>query len=154
MNDEHILISLEPRHAENILAGRKTVELRRRFPIAEATGATALIYSSSPVKAIVGCVLISGVLELPISEIWKTYGKAACVSKKELYAYFAGKTRGFVLLLRDVRALESNLTADHLQLQFGFVPPQSFRYLGNEYNSLLRNEQLQAPHRHKHRYRA
>jgi hypothetical protein len=30
IGDEHILISLEPRHAENILAGRKTVELRRR----------------------------------------------------------------------------------------------------------------------------
>ena len=28
--DEHILISLEPRHAESILEGRKTVELRRR----------------------------------------------------------------------------------------------------------------------------
>jgi hypothetical protein len=28
--DDHILISLEPRHAENILEGRKRVELRRR----------------------------------------------------------------------------------------------------------------------------
>jgi hypothetical protein len=29
-NDEHILISLEARHAENILDGKKLVELRRR----------------------------------------------------------------------------------------------------------------------------
>ena len=30
LNEEHIIISLNDRHAENILTGRKQVELRRR----------------------------------------------------------------------------------------------------------------------------
>jgi predicted transcriptional regulator len=49
-----LLVSLHPRHASNILSGEKTVELRRRFPERHMRGALALIYSTSPVQAIVG----------------------------------------------------------------------------------------------------
>jgi hypothetical protein len=43
-----LLVSLHPRHAANILSGKKTVELRRRFPEKHTHGAFALIYSTAP----------------------------------------------------------------------------------------------------------
>jgi predicted transcriptional regulator len=46
-----IIISVKPEHAHNIIVGRKTVELRRRFT---DTSAIVLIYSSSPEKALIG----------------------------------------------------------------------------------------------------
>ena len=58
-----LLVSLHPRHASNILSGEKTVELRRRFPEQHMRGALALIYSTTPVQAIVGVARIRHVLE-------------------------------------------------------------------------------------------
>jgi predicted transcriptional regulator len=49
-----VLVSIRPFYASKILTGHKTVELRRKFPEVGAVGATALIYSSSPVSAVVG----------------------------------------------------------------------------------------------------
>ena len=60
-----VLMSIRPQYASKILDGRKTVELRRKFPEVGAIGATVLIYSSSPVKAIVGTARIKKVAKLP-----------------------------------------------------------------------------------------
>jgi predicted transcriptional regulator len=43
-----LLVSLHPHHAFNILTGKKTVELRRRFPEQHTRGALVLIYSTAP----------------------------------------------------------------------------------------------------------
>jgi predicted transcriptional regulator len=91
-----LLVSVHPRHASNILTGEKTVELRRRFPEKRTRGASALIYSTTPVQAIVGVARIKHVLKLP--GIWKEYGAAARVSKSEVEAYFSGLREGYVIL--------------------------------------------------------
>jgi predicted transcriptional regulator len=48
-----LLLSLRPRFADAILAGAKTVELRRR-PINARPGTAILLYASRPMMAIVG----------------------------------------------------------------------------------------------------
>ena len=60
MQATQIIISIRPEHVRNIMAGRKTVELRRRFPKALATG-VLFIYSSSPEQALVGTAHIEQV---------------------------------------------------------------------------------------------
>lgn len=144
-----LLISVHPRHASNILRGAKTVELRRRFPEQHTRGALALIYSTSPVQAIVGMARIQQVLKLPVSRIWKEYGVAACVSNAEVEAYFSGLCEGYVILLHEARPLKRQLTMEDLHCRFGIVPPQSYRYVTGGCSALLGNERFQAPVRHK-----
>ena len=138
-----VIVSIRPNYASQILNGQKTVELRRKFPSTSATGALALIYSSSPVQAIVGYATISDVVELSIGQIWRQYGKSACIDRVDFFHYFEGLNRGFVILLSNVRALQKQLSVAHLSKEYGFVPPQSFRYLDEDYRSLLRHERLQ-----------
>jgi predicted transcriptional regulator len=145
----NLLVSLHPRHASNILAGEKTVELRRRFPEQHTRGALALIYSTAPVQAIVGVARIKYVLKLPISRIWKEYGVAACVSKAEVAAYFSGLREGYVILLEGAQPLEPHVTIEDLYSRFGVVPPQSYRYVTNNCVALLSDERIQAPDRHE-----
>jgi predicted transcriptional regulator len=99
-----VLVSIRPVHVSKILKGQKTVELRRRFPEL-AKGATAFIYSSSPVRAVVGCARIEHVLKLPVSRIWKEHSDAACISRDEFDAYFSGLAFGFAIVFADVRSL-------------------------------------------------
>jgi predicted transcriptional regulator len=144
-----VLVSIRPFYASKILDGRKTVELRRKFPEVASTGAMALIYSSSPVSAIVGYARIKFVLKLPVSQIWKDHGDAACISKENFDAYFAGLKYGFAIVLESPKLLKRQLTAIDLADAFGIVPPQSYRYLTSECFALVSDGRLQTTHRHK-----
>jgi predicted transcriptional regulator len=149
-----VLMSIRPFYASQILDGQKTVELRRRFPEVCTIGVIAFIYSSSPVSAIVGWARIKHVIKLPVARIWKEHGTAACISKDEFNAYFAGLTDGFAIMLEGVRSLKERFTAPELEARFGIVPPQSYRYVTDACAALLSDEQFQASRRHKRRHRA
>jgi predicted transcriptional regulator len=149
-----VLVSIRPFYASRILDGQKTVELRRRFPEFSVKGVTAFIYSSRPVSAIIGCARIKHVLKLPVSQIWKEHGAAACISKDEFDAYFFGLRYGFAIFFESVQPLKQQLKAIDLAAQFGIVPPQSYRYVTGEWVALLSNERLQTSDRYKRRDRA
>src|ERR1700730_15537250 len=110
-----VLVSIRPFYASKILDGHKSVELRRRFPEFNSVGATALIYSSSPVSAVVGCARIKEVRKLPISEIWRRHGVAACISKDDFDAYFADGKHGFAIVLGSIKRLEKEVKAVDLE---------------------------------------
>jgi predicted transcriptional regulator len=149
-----VLVSIRPFYASKILNGQKTVELRRRFPEVSIVGAMALIYSSSPVSAVVGYARIRHVLRLPVPRIWREHGAAACISKDDFNEYFAGLKYGFAILFESVRSLKMQVNAIDLKAQFGIVPPQSYRYVTDDCIALLSDEQFQTSHRHKRRHRA
>jgi predicted transcriptional regulator len=134
--------------------GQKTVELRRKFPELGATRATAFIYSSSPVRAVVASARIKHVLRLPVTKIWEEHSEAACISKDEFDFYFHGLTFGFAIFFASVKSLKQELKAADLLRRFGIVPPQSYRYLTEECTASLIDEQFQAADRYKRRNRA
>jgi len=149
-----VLVSIRPFYASRILDGRKSVELRRRFPEFNMVGGTALIYSSSPVSAVVGCARITDVCKLPVSEIWKRHGVAACISKQDFDAYFADVKHGFAIILGSIKELKREVNAIDLKAQFGIVPPQSYRYVTRECVALLNDGRFQTSRRHKRRDRS
>jgi predicted transcriptional regulator len=149
-----VLVSIRPFYASKILGGDKTIELRRKFPEIGAIGATALIYSTRPVSAVVAFARIKHVLKLPVSRIWKEHGAAACISKNDFDAYFTGLRYGFAIFLESVQPLKKLLNAIDLETQFGIVPPQSYRYVTEECLALLSDERLQTSRRHKRHHRA
>ena len=149
-----VLVSIRPTFAAKILTGQKRVELRRRFPIRLATGAKMFIYCSSPVSAVIGFAQIKAVLQLPIAQIWRRYGNAACISRGEFDTYFSGLQCGFVIVLEGITSIHRKLRANDLYKRFGIVPPQSYRYVTQECTALLENDWVQAPCRHERDNRA
>ena len=150
---KNFLMSVRPQYAALILNGEKTVELRRRFPDIGSVGATVFIYSSSPIRAIVGHTKIKDVQKLSVPEIWKAHSDAACISRKDFYRYFSGIKFGFAIMLGAVKPMVL-VTANDLESQFGIVPPQSYRYVAKNFLSLIADEQFQASGRYKHSDRA
>lgn len=148
MLERDIVMSVRPIYASKIVDGIKTVELRRRFTKGAATGTVVLIYSSSPVQAIVGYAQIKEVHCLPIRAIWQNFSAAACINRQDFDQYFSGVKYGNAIVLENARRFNKCIEIADLQANFDFVPPQSFRYLGTEFLSLLRDERLQIPYRH------
>jgi len=143
-----LVVSIRPIYASKIVKGTKTVDLRRRFPSQSANGAIAFIYSSKPVQAIVGYARIKKVHQLPIREIWRKFGDAACIERKDFDQYFLGLKYGYAIVLDEAQELSEYIKVADLQTQFGFLPPQSFRYLYEKHAPLLRDERLQISDRY------
>ena len=137
--NQDVLFSIKPTYADKIFDGRKTVELRRRFTDAEVIGSLAFIYSSSPVRELVGYARIRDVRRLLVHDIWREYRDAAGIGKLEFDCYFEGRREGYVIMLDEPTRLAVGVSIADLRARFGFVPPQSFRYVSREYHALIRS---------------
>ena len=124
-----IILSIRPKYSEKILEGRKTVELRRRFPVSPGKGTIVYIYSTAPVRALVGSAEIKTVLKLPISDIWQHYSGNASILRSDFDDYFAGLAEGVVIELSNIKALSRMIALSELRERCGFTPPQSFQYI-------------------------
>lgn len=128
-----IVLSIKPCYSEKILEGKKTVELRRRFPTLAPRGTLAFIYSTSPVKAMVGTASIKNVLKLPIERMWNEFEGPASITRNEFDRYFEGLDCGFALFFDRVTAFSRPLPLLELRRKFGFEPPQSFLYAKRDF---------------------
>ncbi len=127
--DRMVVLSLKPRFAEAILAGAKTVELRRTEPkIVVPT--RALLYAASPVRALLGTCIITSVQSLDLATLWREHGSGAGLPYHEFHEYFEGADVGTALTLVQPRAFTQLVTLQDLRAEpRGFRPPQSFSYV-------------------------
>ena len=126
LDKEHILISLNHRHAENILAGRKQVELRRRTMNIES-GTIIWIYVKLPIGSIIGFARVINVHTSSPSSLWNRFGAVSGLSKREFFDYFKGVTRGVALELEDAERLDGSVSLEEIRkISAGFQPPQFF----------------------------
>ncbi len=132
-----ILLSVKPRYAIQIIGGTKTVELRRRFPKSLAPNTLALIYASSPIKSVIGCVSIMRVSEIRVRTAWEAVGAKACVTRVEFDDYFHETDSGFAAHLVNPIEFPTLLSLRDLQAVFSISPPQSYRYLNDGGKELL-----------------
>lgn len=135
-----VVLSIKPMYSDRILDGSKTVELRRRFPVSAPNGTVAYIYSTSPVKAMVGTASIRDVLKLPVEQIWTEFQSTAFIERVQFDKYFEGLDYGFALVFDKVKEFSRPLPLSELREKFGFEPPQSFLYAKHNLRKALQDE--------------
>ncbi len=138
-SDRMVVLSLRPRFAEAILAGVKTVELRRTVPkIVIPT--RALLYAASPVRALLGTCVITSVRSADLAALWHEYGSRSELSFHEFQQYFEGVAKGTALTLSEPQALSRPIPLQDLRAKPRiFRPPQSFAYVDTKTgNQLIR----------------
>lgn len=126
-----VLLSIRPVWVAPILAGQKTVELRRIFS-PHVIGATIFLYATRPQQAVVGRASIINVTVASPAEIWRDFGGQAAVAQAEFDAYFSGRSRGYAVQLGNVTALGPLSLAQIRRLRglsASFRPPQSYKLL-------------------------
>jgi predicted transcriptional regulator len=134
-----VVFSIRPTHAEKILAGRKTVELRRRFADSIKPGTLALIYTTSPTRALTGFARIRAVERLTLNDLWNVHREAACLDRSDFEAYFSGVDRGYAIMLASAKPLRQPVGLSELRERFGFEPPQSYQYATPQMCGLVEN---------------
>lgn len=121
-----VLLSIKPKYADLILAGSKTVELRRSWPSNDI--GVMVIYSSAPVQRLTGIALIKEIRECDFDTLWEiSQAHGGGVTYEELREYIGKKRLSYGLMLR--RVVEAELQIDPKELFPNFTPPQGFLYL-------------------------
>ena len=127
-----MLLSVKPEFANLIIEGKKTVELRRKFPIDKVIGGMAVIYASSPIQKIIGYACIENVLYLNLDEIWYQYAKQCRVERSFFDRYFDNLQYGFAVQLTKPVQFKKQVSLQELKDKYSIAPPQSYRYLSPE----------------------
>lgn len=126
---EHLLISLENRHAANILAGTKRIELRRRRMHVNE-GDLVWLYVKKPVAAVVGCAVVGQCTTDKPAALWKQYGSVSGLMRAEFMSYLNGTVEAFAMGIRDARPIKRAVSlADLRGVLPDFHPPQFYCWL-------------------------
>jgi len=128
MDEKSILFSIHPTYIPLFESGAKVFELRRVAPKIEA-GTTALVYATSPVRAIVGHFQVGEVIQAPVRSLWERTGARSGVDHDSFMAYFSGKAYGAAVQARSFVGFQREISLGLMRRRFGLEPPQSYRYL-------------------------
>lgn len=123
-NMRDIVASIHPRHAQAILNGTKTIELRRKLP--KRSVGLMYIYETAPTSMVIGAVQVMAVDERQKGEMWAVHGPWSGVTETEFYDYFDGAALAGGLVLR----YPDNFKAAYPITDLGLTrPPQSWCYV-------------------------
>jgi predicted transcriptional regulator len=117
------IISIHPGYADAILAGEKTIELRRRIPKL-TNGSRLWIYATQPMGVVIGVVTIRAVAKAAPSTIWRRHRSGAGVDHASFKAYFKGAQEAVAILLTAAERVSPIRIEQLRKIRDRFHPPQ------------------------------
>ena len=120
----NVLLSIKPQYVEKILNGTKKYEFRRTLfkkPVRRIE-----IYSSSPVRKLVGTFIPGKIVQDSPRNLWEWFHKDSGVTEEEFFSYFHKKDFGYAIEIAQVDLYPTPI--DPFFESPGFIPPQSFVY--------------------------
>ncbi|MEA1870035.1 MAG: hypothetical protein U9N09_07840 [Euryarchaeota archaeon] len=123
----NVLLSIKPKYVEEIMNGNKRYEFRRSIFRCREDIELVYIYSTSPVKKIVGVFTIKNIIEDHPRNLWENFKEFSGIEKEEFFSYFGDCKNGFAIGIGGVEVFEDPI--DPKISIPGFVTPQSFCYV-------------------------
>lgn len=118
------IFSIKPEFAKAIIDNKKKIEFRKkgiRIDINEV-----IIYSTSPVKRILGFFYIDKIVRDIPDNIWKEFGNKGCINKESFFNYYLNSENAYAILIKDVIKLREPINPRIKNPDF--KPPRSFHY--------------------------
>ncbi|MEY0169866.1 hypothetical protein AB7V86_03260 [Providencia rettgeri] len=123
-----ILLSIKPIHANRIISGLKTIEIRRKIGQQFRENMKIFIYASSPTKKLLGSAMIDKIVIRNKSEISDIELSSACLSRTDIMDYATGIESINLIYLKNVIPINKNITISDIRA-LGITVPQSFCYI-------------------------
>jgi len=122
-----IVMSIRPNYSKQIMEGDKIIEIRKKFN-SKWKNHIVTIYSSSPVKELVGYATIKKIVEDKPEVIWSKHSDELGCSKLEFDGYTKDADKIFAIFLSDINKFHNNLSLNYLSnfYEKKIYPPQSY----------------------------
>lgn len=131
-----VLLSVRPRFAEGLLSGRKTAEVRKRFPELPA-GTRLYLYSSTPTRAVIGTVTVVSVLTTSPTRAWDLHRDKIDITRSFYRSYLTGQSTATIITVDQPEIWPEAVGLASLRAILSIEPPQSYRYLGSEQEKIM-----------------
>ncbi|CAC5345733.1 MULTISPECIES: ASCH domain-containing protein [Planktothrix] len=133
MPNNILLLSIKPEYADKILAGKKTVELRRVRTRLEA-GDLVLVYVTSPQQNLVASLEVERVIteNLPQKKkyFWEQVKDKAGITDQDFKQYYQGASLGVAIFFSSINIFDKPIELTTLKKKLPTInPPQSYRYI-------------------------
>lgn len=136
----NVLMSIKPAYVEKIINGSKKYEFRKVIFRAPLEIEKIFIYSSSPVKKIIGTFTIGKIIKGTPKELWNQCSDFAGIKNECFFNYFWNKQQGFAIKIENLKIFSKSI--DPYSLITDFKAPQSFCYIDDYYLELLTGKQV------------
>lgn len=129
-----VLLSIKPEYVYRILLREKKYEYRKKIWKREDIE-EVVIYSSYPVKKVVGTFVIEKILEGNPQEIWNQTKEHSGISKEKYDRYFKETDKAYAIYIPEFRPYKEPMTLGELWHKVYGAPlkevkaPQNFMYL-------------------------
>jgi len=133
MPNNILLLSIKPEYADKILAGKKTVELRRVRTRLEA-GDLVLVYVTSPQQILVGSLEVEQVITENFpqkkKDFWEQVKDKAGITHQDFKQYYQGASLGVAIFFKPKNIFNQPIKLTTLKKKLPAInPPQSYRYI-------------------------
>ena len=133
-NSSIAFMSIKPMYADKIIAGIKKYEFRKTSIREDLSH--IIIYSTSPMKKIIGTAEVEGVHSSSPPAIWERSKNASGISRRLFREYFKNKKIAYAIKIKKVIPFDIPINPKEIEEQFNV--PQSFSYV----NHLFYNKAL------------
>ncbi|MGB8367874.1 MAG: hypothetical protein ACLPYZ_00670 [Limisphaerales bacterium] len=122
-----LLMSIHPKHVEQIFSGKKRFELRRKFST-KWLGHRMNIYATEPVMQLVGQATVRRVIRNSPKEIWKKLGSELGCSRMDFDRYTKNTEEIFAIELDEITPFRVPVSRKDIVeiLKESLTPPQSY----------------------------
>ncbi|MDR2202889.1 MAG: hypothetical protein LBE76_01005 [Nitrososphaerota archaeon] len=120
----NVILSIKPKYCQKISEGVKKYEFRKK--IFKANTDWIYMYSSSPVKKIVGKFTVGNIIEDNPEFLWKNCKEHSGITEMEFFEYFNGVKNGFAIKIENVKMFNP---INPEKIIPNFKAPQSYCYI-------------------------
>lgn len=121
----NVILSIKPKYAQAIISGAKKVEFRKK--IFKRPVDKVYIYSSSPIKKIIGYFTFSEIVEESPTDLWAKFQNVGSIEKADFFEYFKDSEKGFAIIITNVEKFKKGI--DPIAFFENFCAPQSYLYI-------------------------
>ena len=101
-----VLMSIKPKFVEQIFAGTKTFELRKK--LFKKTVDTIIIYSSFPEKKVVGEIIIDRIISSAPKPLWESLKNNLGISEKEYFEYYKNSKVAYAIKIKKLLSIKKS----------------------------------------------
>jgi predicted transcriptional regulator len=120
----NVILSVKPEFAEAILSGIKKVEFRKTLFKKDVE--KVFLYSTSPIKKIVGYFTFDEIVKNSPQKLWEQFGEVGFIGEDAFFKYFENKEDGFSICINSIFKFTNSINP--FKEIDNFIPPQSFCY--------------------------
>ena len=122
----NILLSIKPEFVNKILSHEKLYEFRKS--IFKQDVERIYIYSTYPVKKIVGYFEVTDIICKSPEELWDLFSDVSGICENEFFKYYSGSDEGFAIRIDNLIVFDEFIDMSEFD---DFRAPQSFCYVEN-----------------------